>query len=92
MWKTHGSLQVFYNFKFIIVLAVVLSLRSVADLHHFDLDPHPDPACDFDPDPDSGCHFDANRIRFGFLPFTLMRIPPDPRFQIKVQNLEKVLN
>jgi hypothetical protein len=69
------------------------SLRSVAGLHHFDLDPDPDPAWDFDPDPDSGCNFDANRIRFGFLPFTLMRIrpDPDPRFQIKIQNRQKVL-
>jgi hypothetical protein len=38
----------------------------------------PDPDCHFDPDPDPACHFDAN---------------PDlnPSFQIKDQNLKKVL-
>jgi hypothetical protein len=35
-----------------------------------------DPACHFDYDPDLTFHFDAD---------------PDPSFQIKVQNLEKVL-
>ncbi len=36
------------------------------------------PACHFDPDPDPSFHFDAD-------PY------PDPSFQIKAQNLEKVL-
>jgi hypothetical protein len=49
---------------------------SVADSHHFDANPDPDPACHFDADPDPTFHFDAD---------------PDPSFQIKVQNLEKVL-
>jgi len=41
-------------------------------------DPVPDPACLFDPDPDPACHFYADS-------------DPDPSFQIKAQNLEKVL-
>ncbi len=40
--------------------------------------PDPDPACHFDADPDPACHFDADPN-------------PDSRFQIKAQNLEKVL-
>jgi hypothetical protein len=39
-------------------------------------DPDPDPACHFDADPDPISHFDAD---------------PDPGFQVKAQNLEKVL-
>ncbi len=42
---------------------------NVADPHHVDADPEPDPACHVDADQD-----------------------PDPSFQIKTQNLEKVLN
>jgi hypothetical protein len=54
------------------------SLCSVADPHHFDTDqePDPDPACNFGADPDLACYFDAD---------------PDPSFQIKAQNLEKVI-
>jgi hypothetical protein len=49
---------------------------SVADPHHFD--PDTDPACHFEADPNPAFHFYA--------------IPdPDPCFQIKAQNLEKVL-
>jgi hypothetical protein len=52
----------------------------LADPHHVDAeqDPGPDPACHFDADPDTDptLHFDAD---------------PDPSFQIKAQNLEKVL-
>jgi hypothetical protein len=49
------------------------------DPHHFDADP--DPACHFDSDLDPTFHFDADP-------------DPDmePSFQIKAQNLEKVLN
>jgi hypothetical protein len=59
-------------------LPVPGSRTRVADPHHIDADP--DPACRFDadPDPDPACHFDANP-------------DPDPCFQIKAQNLEKVL-
>jgi hypothetical protein len=50
----------------------------VADLHHFDAEQDPDPACHFDADPetDPTLHFDAD---------------PEPIFQIKAQNLEKAL-
>jgi hypothetical protein len=44
-------------------------------------DPHhvdADPACHFDADPDPACNFHADP-------------DPDPSFQIKAQNLEKVL-
>jgi hypothetical protein len=43
---------------------------SVADAHHFDADPHPNPACHFDADLDleSTYHFDADPN-------------PDPTFQ-----------
>ncbi len=50
---------------------------NVADPHHFDADPDPDPACHFDADPDPTFHFDAD---------------PDPCFQIKAQNLKKCSN
>jgi hypothetical protein len=45
-------------------------------------DPHPDPDChlDADADPDTVCHFDA-------VPDPI----PDPSFQLKAQNLKKVL-
>jgi hypothetical protein len=35
---------------------------SVANPHHFDEDPDPDPACHFDadPDPHPACHLDAD--------------------------------
>jgi hypothetical protein len=46
------------------------------DLHHSDADP--DPTCTYDADPDSAFHFDADP-------------EPDPSFQIKSQNFEKVL-
>ncbi len=49
---------------------------SVADLHYFDVDPDPDPACNFDADTDPACHFDAD---------------PDPNLQIKAHNFEKVI-
>jgi hypothetical protein len=63
-------------------------LDSVAEPHHFDADPDPvlltfhfnadpDPACPFH-DPDSIFHFDADQ-------------DPHPSFQIKAQNIEKVL-
>ncbi len=51
-------------------------LGSVADPHHFDADTDPDPACYFDADPDPTSRFVPD---------------PDPSFQIKAQNLEKVL-
>ncbi len=53
-------------------------LGKVADAHHLDGDP--DPACHFDANPDLGpaCHLD-------------MVPDPGPNFQIKDQNLEKVL-
>jgi hypothetical protein len=46
-----------------------------------------DPLCHFYADPDPACHFDPIRI----LPFTLLRIRIIPSFQIKTQNLGKVL-
>jgi hypothetical protein len=59
---------------------------NVADPRMFDADPNsachfdadPDHACHFDVDPDPTFHFDADQ-------------DPDPSFQLKVQNLEKVL-
>jgi hypothetical protein len=53
---------------------------SVADPPHFDAYPNPNPASLFDADPDSAFHFDADPDQ-----------DPDPSFQIKAQNLEKVL-
>jgi hypothetical protein len=59
---------------------------SVADQHHYDADP--DPACPFDVDPDPACHFDAD-------PDPIFHFDadsdPDPSFQIKAENLEKLL-
>jgi hypothetical protein len=59
-------------------LSKVCLPASVADPHHFDADP--DSACYFDADLDSDptLHFDADP-------------DPDPSFQIKAQNLDKVL-
>jgi hypothetical protein len=61
-------------------------ITSVADTHHFDADP--DPACHIDPDPDPACLFDAD-------PDSHLhrsdKQDPDPSFQIKAQNLVKVL-
>ncbi len=59
-----------------------MPFSSVADPHHLDANPDPDPTSHFDtdPDPDPTFHFDA--------------VPdpdPAPAFQIKGQNLEKVL-
>jgi hypothetical protein len=62
-------------------------LSSVADPHHVTADPYPDPhpSCYFDADPDlADCHFDAD-------PDPTFHFYPDPRFQIKSQNLEKVI-
>ncbi len=49
-WGHAGLLQLYIYYS----LAVVLSLRSVADPHHLAAapDPDPDPACHFDEDPD----------------------------------------
>ncbi len=73
-------------------MAIPIHTANFADPHHFDADPdlscrfdadpEPDPACHFaaDPDPDPTFHFDA--------------IPdpdPDSSFQIKAENLDKVL-
>ncbi len=55
-------------------------MNSVANPHHLDADPDPDPACHFDEDadPDPAFHFDA--------------IPDlDSSFQINAQNFEKGL-
>ncbi len=68
---------------------------SVADPHHVDADPDPachfdvDPnPCIFDADPDPACHFDADLDSiFHFDPES----HPEPSFQLKPQNLEKVL-
>jgi hypothetical protein len=60
------------------VFCVLALFRSVADPHHFDVDPDPGLACHFAADPDPVFHFDADP-------------DPDPSFQIKAQNLEKVL-
>jgi hypothetical protein len=56
--------------------------------YHFDADPAPDPACQFDADADldPACHFDADPD-----PACHFDADPDPSFQIKAQNLEKVL-
>jgi hypothetical protein len=59
-------------------------------MHHFDTDR--DPACHFDADPDPACHFDADLDpdpTFHFLADPVLN--PHPSFQIKAQNLEKVL-
>jgi hypothetical protein len=54
---------------------VVYVIISVADPHHFDVDP--DPTFHFDPDPypDPAYHFDPD---------------PDPSFQIKLKVLKKI--
>jgi hypothetical protein len=58
---------------------------SVAGPHNFDADPDPDPSCHFDADPDT-FHVDADSD-----PTFYFDSDPDPVFQIKAQNLEKVL-
>ncbi len=67
-------------------------MSSVADPHQFDADSDRDPTFQFDavqvPDPDPSCPFDADPDpTFPFDPSP----DPDPIFQIKAQNLEKVL-
>jgi hypothetical protein len=37
-------------------------LNSVADPHHLDANPDPDPASHFDADPDPTFHFDVRRL------------------------------
>jgi hypothetical protein len=51
---------------------------SVADPHHVDASPgpDPDPACHFDADPDPACHFYADPD------------PSDTSFQIKAQSAQ----
>jgi hypothetical protein len=74
--------------KTIVVLSTLICYSRRLRSHkadpasNFDANPDPDPACNFgrDPDPDGDPDPDP------FLPFTLVVI-----FQIKVQNLEKVL-
>jgi hypothetical protein len=61
---------------------------SVADPHHIDADP--DPACHSDADPDPACHFDAGPDPTFHFDADLDP-DPDPSFQIKAENLEKVL-
>jgi hypothetical protein len=58
---------------------------SVANPHHLDADPDPDPACHFDadPDPHRACHLDADPS----LPFTLMRI----HASIRIPTLQNIL-
>ncbi len=55
---------------------------------HLDADADADPACQFEADADPACHFDAD-------PDPTFHIDADPdlnpSFQIKTQNLEKVL-
>jgi hypothetical protein len=53
-----------------------LQVRACSVADPHHLDTDPDPACLFDSDPATACYFDAD---------------PDPCFQIKAQNLEKVL-
>jgi hypothetical protein len=55
-----------------------LCISSVADPHHIYADP--DPACHFDANPDPTFHNDADPDPNA-----------DPNFQIKAQNLKKVL-
>jgi hypothetical protein len=63
-------------------------LFSVVAPNHFDADP--DPACHFDPNP--ACHFDPNpACHFDPDPTFHFDADPDPSFQVKAQNLEKVL-
>jgi hypothetical protein len=50
------------------------STHNVADPHHIDADPDPDPACHFYVDTDPTFYYDADL---------------DPSFQINDQNLEK---
>jgi hypothetical protein len=62
---------------------------SVADPHLLDADP--DPTCHFDADLDPACHFDADpdpdhTFHFDADP----DLDPDPSFQMKAQNLEKM--
>ncbi len=55
---------------------MVIASQNLADPYHLDADP--DPPRYFDADPDPTCYFDADP-------------GPDPSFQIKAQNIEKVL-
>jgi hypothetical protein len=59
---------------------------SFADPHNFAADP--DSACHFDADPDPACHSDADQDPTFYFDADL---DPDPSFQLKAQNLEKVL-
>ncbi len=52
----------------------------------------PDPACHFDADPDPACHSDADAdsdTTFHVVADSVL--DPQPSFQIKIQNLGKVL-
>jgi hypothetical protein len=72
------------------LLLYVRLLTNVSDPHHLDADFDPDPACHFDADPDpdsdSTFHCDPDLDTAHFDP------DPDLSFQIKAENLEKVLN
>jgi hypothetical protein len=59
---------------------------SVADPHHFDADPDPDPTCHFNADPDPAFHFNADPD-----PTFLFDTDPNPCFQKKAQILAKML-
>jgi hypothetical protein len=63
-------------------------IQEVADPHHVDADPdaETDPTFNFDADPDPTFHFDADPD-----PTFHFDTDPDLSFQIKAQNLEKVL-
>ncbi len=65
-------------------------MSSVAGPHQFDADSDPDPTFHFDAAPDPACPFDADPDpdpTFSFDPDP----DPYPSFQIKAQNLDKVL-
>jgi hypothetical protein len=75
-------------FKDGIYIKCLIATISVADPHHFDADEDPYPDCHFYADADPACHFDA----IADPGFYFDAVPdPDPSFQIKAQNLEKVL-
>jgi hypothetical protein len=64
--------------------------NSFADPHRFYTDADPDPVCHLDSDPDPDCHFNADpdpTFHFHAGP----NPDPDLSFQLKDQNLQKVL-
>jgi hypothetical protein len=70
----------------------MFSHTSVADPNHVDADPDPAYHFDADVEPNPAFNFGVDPEPDHIFHFTADADPdPDPRFQIKTQNLEKVL-